>query len=329
MSRKRICLLGEFKRQDEGLSNIDYYLNRELSKRCKVLTLTIKEIFEKKFWKNLISFKPDIIHYLHGPTTRSFFVTKVLGSRFRVKTVISAVHPRISSFSKPVVRFLRPNLVLTQSQRADKMFGSLGCRTEFLTNGVDIEKFVPVADDTKKRLRVKFGIAPEKFVILHVGHLIKARNLEILNHIQHDGGQIIVAVSGYFKKDLNLYNSLKQKGCLIWDRYFENIEEIYAIADCYVFPVKKGYSIQMPLSVMEAMACNLPVITTKFEGLTETFEEGDGLFFAEREEDFLRSLETVKEGKNIVKTREKVLPHSWVNVVDKLEQIYTELCSAK
>ena len=325
MPKKRICLLGIFKRRDEGLNNVNYYLSKELTKGYSILALDTKEIFGKNFWRRLINFKPGIIHYLCGPTIRSLFITKVLGSYFRVKTVISAIHPMLPSFFKPLVRIFRPDLILVQSQGAREMFRDLGCKTEFLPNGVDVKRFAPVSDITKMSLRTKFGIDPKKFIILHVGHLTRVRNLEILNRMQKDRNQVIIVVSGCLKKDRNLYNSLKQKGCLIWDRYFENIEEIYAVADCYVFPVKKGDSIQMPLSVMEAMACNLPVITTKFEGLTETFEDGDGLFFAEREEDFLRSLEIVKEGRNVVKTREKILPYSWVNIVDKLEQVYAEL----
>ena len=324
MSKKRICLLGEFNRRDEGLSNIDYYLNKELSKRCEVLPLAIREIFGKKFWQRIIAFKPDIVHYLHGPTIRSLFVTKIVGGYCRAKTVISATHPSFSFIFKPIVRIFRPDMILVQSYKTEEMFKNLGCRVEFLPNGVDIKKFSPVSVDTKAALRIKFGIAPEKFIILHVGHLTKARNLEILNHMGRDKSQVIVVVSGYFKKDPNLYKSLEQKGCIIWDRYFENIEEIYAMSDCYVFPVKKGDSIETPLSVMEAMACNLAVITTEFEGLEGIFEEGNGLFFAERKEDFLHSLDTIMKGKAEVKTREKVLPYSWVNVADKLEKIYTE-----
>lgn len=329
MLKNRICLVGELKRRDEGLSNISYHLNREISGRYEVLSLVIREIFKKKFWKSVISFKPDIIHYLYGPTIRSFLATKVLGICCYAKTVISATHPMLSSFSKPLVKIFRPDLILVQSHRSDKMFKSLGCRTKFLPNGVDVEKFVPVSEKVKLSLRTKLGIDPEKFVILHIGHLTKVRNLEILNRMQGHRNQVIIVVSGCFKKDMKLYSGLRRKGCLIWDGYFENIEEIYAMADCYIFPVKKGYSIQMPLSVMEAMACNLPVITVKFEGLTRTFEEGEGLFFAENENDFPRILEIVKKGENAIKTREKILPYSWTNVVDKLEEIYAELYFAK
>jgi len=71
---------------------------------------------------------------------------------------------------------------------------------------------------------------------------------------------------------------LKKYGFRIIDEYVPNIEEIYNLADCYVFPTFKRHNcIDMPLSVMEAMACNIPVISTKFGGLPKIFKEGNGL----------------------------------------------------
>ncbi|MBU0579776.1 MAG: glycosyltransferase family 4 protein [Candidatus Margulisbacteria bacterium] len=325
ISKRKICLLGEFKRRDEGLSNIDYYLSAELSKRIKILELVTREIFSDIFWKKIKGFKPDVIHYLHGPSLKSFFITKAIGAYCRSKTVISATHPIVPHFLKQMVRILKPDLILIQSDRVNRMFRDLGCKTEFLPNGVDITRFTSVDREKKIKLRLKFGIDPEKFIVLHVGHLTKERNLGVLNLIQGDNIQVIVVVSGYFQKDFNLYNSLRYGGCLILDGFFENIEEIYGLADCYIFPVKKGDSIQSPLSVMEAMACNLPVVATEFEGLASLFNEGDGLFFARKEKDFLSALEIIKKGEIIVKTRDKILPYSWEKVGEKLEKIYYEL----
>jgi glycosyltransferase involved in cell wall biosynthesis len=35
----------------------------------------------------------------------------------------------------------------------------------------------------------------------------------------------------------------------------------------------------MPLSVMEAMATNIPVISTPYEGLRTFFDEGNGIYY--------------------------------------------------
>jgi len=60
------------------------------------------------------------------------------------------------------------------------------------------------------------------------------------------------------------------------DRYIKKIEEIYQLSDCYIFPITfEGGGISILLSVLEAMACNLPVVTTKFGGLPAIFKGGD------------------------------------------------------
>ena len=89
------------------------------------------------------------------------------------------------------------------------------------------------------------------------------------------------------------------------------------VADC----------IEMPLSVLEAMSCNLPVISTKFGALPRIFEEGDGLIFVDSEEDIIGAVKKVKNTDVNIETREKVLPYAWGNVVRWLEGIYEELNS--
>ena len=49
------------------------------------------------------------------------------------------------------------------------------------------------------------------------------------------------------------------------------------MSDLYVFPVVNNTeAIDMPLSVLEAMSCSLPVISTRFGGLVDYFEEDTG-----------------------------------------------------
>ena len=122
-----------------------------------------------------------------------------------------------------------------------------------------------------------------------------------------------------------LYGVLNNSGCIVWRDYLKNIEETYALADCYIFPVEKGNSILMPLSVMEAMACNLPVISTKFEGLAKFFKGRNGLTYVEKTEDILSALTNLKGSGKRIDNREKVLSFSWKNIVETLNTIYVEL----
>lgn len=323
----KICIVGDYSgNQDEGFKNIAFNLSKELSNPHEILMSNVKKLHSLSFWQDLKEFKPQIIHYVGGRTIKSFIILKALAFyNSNVKTIMSAFHPEIASVPKSAITLLNPDLILAQSHEIEERFNNLGCRTELLPNGVNSKKFMPISQKLKEELRKKYGIDKEKFVILHVGHIIKVRNLQIFNRIQGGENQVIIIGSSHRKVDYKLYESLKKSGCIIWRGYFKNIEEIYALSDCYVFPVLEGYSISMPLSVLEAMACNLPVITTKFEGLTTFFNEGEGLIFAESEEENLESLDDIKKGSVSIETREKVLPYSWENICKKLVGIYEEL----
>ena len=320
-------MVGDFSENlDEGYKNITFHIADELSDHHKIMKLNIKEIFSIDFWKDVRNFdSPQIIHHLTAPTLLSFIVLKILALYWRdAKTITSALYPNLSSFSKKFVPLFKPDLILAQSYESDRMFRDLGCRTKFLSNSVDIEKFVPVTKNVKEKLREKYGIEKDKFVILHVGHLMKRRNLQIFDRIQNEDNQVVIVGSKYVTTDQKLYQHLTDRGCIIYMGYFKNIEEVYALSDCYIFPVIKGGSILTPLSVMEAMSCNLPVITRDFDGLTRIFSEGEGLIYAKNDEDFIRAIDKINKGIE-VKTREKVLPYSWKNIAIELEEIYNEI----
>jgi glycosyltransferase involved in cell wall biosynthesis len=329
----KICLLGEYSGNlDEGMKKVASHFAEELSKEHRVLTLDLRGAFTKVFWKDIKNFESEIIHYIPGPSLKSFILLKIISLYCRdAKTIMSAMHPHVTRLSELFIPFVKPDLILSQSHKTEIMFKKLGCKTEFLPCGVDIRKFTPATIRSKEELREKYGIEKEMFVILHIGSIKEGRNVPLTEKLQKGNHQVIIvgAISTGIEK--KVVQQLKKSGCLVWKKYFKNIEEIYALSDCYVFPtppVNKLNSIEMPLSVLEAMSCNLPVISTKFGALTRVFKEGDGLIFVEGEEQFVSSLEEIKSGIN-VKTREKVLSYSWENIVRELESIYGHLYGLK
>jgi glycosyltransferase involved in cell wall biosynthesis len=326
----RICVLGDYSGNlDEGFKIVAFNLTKGLLEHHTVIGLDLKKIFFMHFWRDIKDFDPQIIHYLTGPSTKSFVILKVLALYLKdVKRIASALHSSSLSkgfFSKKLMSLLKPDLILTQSHESEEMFNAIDCRTKFLANGVDTDRFVPVSKEVKEALREKYGIEKEKFVVLHVGHIIKVRNLRIFNKIQGGKNQVIIVASTHRRINQKIYGELKERGCIVLRGHLKNIEEIYALSDCYIFPVIKSYSLFTPLSVLEAMSCNLPVISAKFEGLTSIFGEGNGLLFARNEDDFINKLEEIKRGDIEIKTREVVLSYSWQNIVKQLENIYNEV----
>ena len=321
----RVSLVGHFADSlDEGVRKVGKHMAKELESRgIEVKKTNITSITH---WKEIRNFRPDIIHFVLSPALSGLIITKFISIlHFKAKTIISAIQPAIPNWK--VLKLFNPNLVLVQSEESERLFRSIGYQTEFLPNGVDVNKFKPVDLRTKERLRDKYRVSHDKFLILHLASLKKERNLDIFKRIQkQEGNQVIVIGRENESIDKEVVSELQKSGCIVWIKHFPNIEEIYNLSDCYVFPViNKKACIEMPLSVLEAMACNLPVITTKFGALQRIFDDGDGLFFVEKEEDFYKGLKEVKNGAMEIKTREKILPYSWENIVKKLDEIYEEL----
>lgn len=328
----RICLIGEYSGHlDEGMRKLSSQLAEQMSKDHEIKTLDIGDIYHRQFWKDIGSLSPQIIHYIHGPSIASLVTMKAISLCNRnAKTVVSATHPDLPRPARGLIRLFKPDLILTQSYDIEQMFIRHGCRTVFVPTGVDTGKFRPVSADAKRELRKKYGVDEDKFIVLHVGSVRRERNVLLLGELQGNGLQVVLIGSGSTGVEQDVLLQLKERGCLVRTDYFENVEEIYALSDCYVFPTKKRIaSIESPLSVLEAMACNLPVIATAFGALPRLFQPGDGLFFAEGKQDIIDSLNKVKSGAVEVKTREKVVPYDWVKVVAKLEGIYADVCSGR
>ena len=247
-----------------------------------------------------------------------------------VRTVVSALKAE-SYFSgggamqRLMLRMARPDLMLTQTDDARQQFRSAGCRAVGLPNGVDLDRFRPASSEEKWALWAKYGVDPERPVALHVGHLHEARNLGALEALLHRGIQVVVAGSLYMGVHTDLIERLERAGFHLLKGYVPQIEELYKLADCYVFPTMPGDSITTPLSVLEAMGCNLPVVTTRFPGLTQAFAPGNGLYFIESADEVPSAVSRALREADKCDTRQMVSAMSWQAVTDRLEGYYKKL----
>lgn len=331
----KICLLGEFSgKLDEGMRIVSFNLVAGLSSHNQILTVDLRNIFLKSSWINIKRFDPDIIHYLHGPSLLSFIILKLISLMCpSSKTVMSAMHPSLTSISKIFIPFLRPNVVLVQSYQTEKMLNLLRCETKFFPCGVDVNRFKPIGLGVKEELREKYRIDKSLFIILHIGSIKEGRNIRLLKSLQGKNNQVLIIGANSVGVDSKVMQDLIESGCNLRSEYIDKIEEIYNLSDCYIYPTIKKYdlfgnakadSIEMPLTVLEAMSCNLPVISTKFGALPRIFRDGGGLCFINNNDDIISCLTIIKEIERI-STREKVLPYSWENIIYNLNKIYYEL----
>ena len=319
----RICILGSFAgRLDEGMVNVSYYLSSHLRPRYPELTLlNVEDVKKLQFWKSLFHIKPHIIHLIPGPTLRGMIFVKLIQVLTHSKSIISATQPVLPKYFKIFASILKPDIVLVQSEAAEVFFKNLNYKTIFIPNGVDVDKFAPADIEKKNEIRKRYGFDENDFILLHIGPIKQGRNQKSLLKIKD--AKILIVASITSVSEQKARDELAKSNVIIWNQYFKNIQEVYVMSDVYVFPVfEKLNSIEIPLSVLEAMSCNLPVITTRYGALGRILEEGDGLFFIEREEQLSELIPKIKNGDYKINTRNKIQSLSWQNVSSDIAKLY-------
>lgn len=278
----------------------------------------------------------EVVVYVpsQSASTLSFFRSAVLRLGTKRPVAMIALQPRRRSFvGRWLIRTLAPDLVLTPSIQLLEELARLGIRGEFLPMGVDHTRFTPVPDVTAKRqLRRAYGLGEGDRIVLHVGHLKPGRNLAWMHTARELTAATMLVVAGTsMGRDESTAALLDAMGVRVLSAYFTHIQELYQLADAYVFPVQDASNaIGVPLSVLEAMACNLPVVTTPFGGLPRMFEQGRGLFFASDARQFailvLRALEMPRAA---VSTRELAIQYGWPRIVKQIVDSVGELSNLK
>ena len=217
--------------------------------------------------------------------------------------------------AKALMKLSRANLIVLSRDMEQFYKGFVSPkRVKYIKTGVDTSRFVPVSPQTRNELKAKYGLDPNKPVILHVGHLKNSRNVGELIKIDSDY-QALLVTSTLTKdeQDLDLRDRLLNASNIkILDSYIPNIEEIYQLSDLYFFPTKeKCACIDVPLSCLEAASCNLPVVTTDY-GEMKAFKDKEGFYFLDSFEAYSLNemIQKALTQKN-VNTRAAVLEYDW------------------
>lgn len=276
----------------------------------------------------LRAFGPDVICYVPSASMTTFSVARarVLKTLCPKATVaLVALQPRAHGpAGKRIVSLAKPDVVFGQSPATVEYAESLGLRAAILPPAVDIERFRPANEDEKQQLRAKHHLPLDKRIVLHVGHAKPGRGVEALEGIQ-EFAQAVLVTGRSTGIDLEIVRGLKAAGVIVIDSYVESVDEIFRAADAYVFPVESEQSaIEMPLSVLEAMGCNLPVVATRYGGLPEAFGEAPGLTFVDSATEAIDALRD-RDWTASSDTRSLVAELTWVNVASEIIRKTTEV----
>ena len=314
-------LVQQLKSRDPGTTVITYGSHSRLSD----LHLKLNPLFLDRQLLQLLRRSRETVFYIpfssntRGGILRTFLLSWLTGCPIRV--LFTQRWP-MDSLSKWLLRRSEAT-VLSLSAESHQVFHSIvGSRSVRLKAGVDTHRFSPVSTEEKASLREKYGIGPEDKVLLHVGHLKEGRNIRQLLKIDPQW-HILLAVSATIRDAGSeaLRQALEiRPNITILDSYISDIQQLYQLADVYFFPVvQPGNCIDAPLSVLEAAACGIPVVTTPY-GEIQQFLGHEGFYFIE---DFdpgsLQNLLT-QAVQTPADPRTAVLDYDWRNVLGLLSE---------
>lgn len=142
-------------------------------------------------------------------------------------------------------------------------------RITVVYNGVDIERFHPRNRQYREEIRKRFGVG-EEFVILFVSHNFRMKGLSYLIKAlakikKEDSFPFKLLVLGRDRQGpyLRLAKKMGVFGEVIFVGSTDEIQKYYGAADLLVHPT---FYDACSLTVLEAMASGLPVITTSSNG---------------------------------------------------------------
>jgi len=324
---------------DEGIKNYAVNLIRALQPRHDVLALTtfgadVPEWGVRNVRSNQLllaaglarlvrAFRPEIIFYVPtaAATPFSFARASVLKTYARGAPValVALQVRRYGRLARAIMPHLCPDLVLVQSATTEASLRQLARRMRRVPPGIDIDRFRPVDTITRNALRADYGIAPSTRLIVHVGHLKRGRNVQALIPLHDPPDQrVLVVGSTSTEQDEALAAELRDRGIQVITGFVPQIASIYQMADAYVFPVvAEDSAIDVPLSVLEAMACALPVVATRYGGLPALLPDGPGLRYVDAQEQLPQALASVAPWPCSA-NRTLMEPWAWPRVAEKL-----------
>lgn len=169
--------------------------------------------------------------------------------------------------------------------------------------GIDLKKFNAGHVDKEKK-RKGIGMRRDDFVLLSVGELIPRKNHEVviramavlkqkgkLDHLEY-----VICGRGTYETELkNLSEELKVIDHVHFLGYRNDISEICNCCDLFVFmSLQEG----LPVALMEAMACGIPVVCSNIRGNTDLIENGiTGVISNNTPEDVANAIDMMNENK--------------------------------
>ena len=187
----------------------------------------------------------------------------------------------------PVERLLshRTDLLLTMNGEDFRRAKTFHARRTEMVNGVgiDLNRFVGATQEQKSQVRRELGLGEGDTFAITVGNVIPRKNQAVLvravRELNDPDFHLFIVGDGPLEPELkNLAKELGVEKQVHLLGFRRDVYRLSSAADIFLFSSRQeGLSV----SVMEAMACGLPIAASKIRGNTDLIDQGEGGFLLE------------------------------------------------
>jgi glycosyltransferase involved in cell wall biosynthesis len=269
-----------------AIVNEDGKLKKEIKKlgvECKIIPVPSLRglnpfLFFVGFWRIFNYARRKKVNLIHSNTSRA---TLYAGPVAKILGIPLIWHVRIPHPDNLLDRLLVlfSSRIITVSRTVKKRFKWFKKnKVEIIYNGVDTQEFSPglAQDDVRK----KYHINSEDMVIGTVGRLSPEKGFEyLISAIRevvnvYPRTKVLIVGAGDEKYRLSLQEKVKDlelSSHIIFVGFYDDIPHILRCMDIFSLPsLSEGFN----RSLLEAMACGLPVVATDVGGNVEIIKDG-------------------------------------------------------
>ena len=199
------------------------------------------------------------------------------------------------------------------------------------TPGVDVDFFNPAwIRDHRNSARDNQGLTPDELAVLFVGSEFKRKGLDDLIRAIRPGMHLIVVGggerTGYYRR---LVASCGATDRVAFRGLTDDVRRCYAAADVVVLPSLRAFG----MSILEGMACGLPVISSAAAGVSGLLDHGVNGYVFNRPGELAGLLENLKSPDLRqalgVQARRTAKAHTWEKTADVFEKVCREIAGQK
>jgi D-inositol-3-phosphate glycosyltransferase len=281
----------ELVRKGHKVTIVTSKLNREKALEQKegitIVRIPAWNFFEKKFDVPYPLFSPRLIStinreikrndiiYAHGALylgsfisslfariyKKPFIVTEHVGFVMYKNSIFNAIE-KLALHTVGLVTISASNASIVYNRTVQKWIQKYKKEVHYVPNGVDLKLFNKPTQQEKQIIRERYNLPLDAFIVLFVGRFVPKKGFDILYNAKDPSYLLVFVGGGVIPEFIKSDNSAR----IIEPLPQEELAMMYKASDVFILP---SHGEGFPLSIQEAMATGLPIITSKHNNLDQ------------------------------------------------------------